>query len=361
MARRPRGSSRRPKLASIRKYRTKKGDWRYHVRNCLQPKTFGRSEDAKLYKADQERREALGELYMAPAENFGARLDAFLERGKPGWRDSTYKRKQETAKLLKPLRKLSIRDVTRAELRDLVYSVAAQAPNQAEKALALAKAVLREAAAERQPVDPGALTIPAPRYEPREPHPLTLEQLKDLTSFVREEPIRRIVMVAGLTGMREGELLDLLDSDLCLRGCSEKGVPHLHVRKGKTKTAKRLVYLSDDLVAILRDQLMARTHTKERYVFAAPEGGRLNANNFMHRHFRPARRALGIPASMHDLRHTAISLMALAGWRPEHIAKQVGHSDGGALIFRVYRHIFEGEMEAQPAKLDALLREHGVG
>jgi hypothetical protein len=60
--------------------------------------------------------------------------------------------------------------------------------------------------------------------------------------------------------------------------------------------------------------------------------------------------------TFHDLRHTAISLMASAGWRLEHIARQVGHIDGGALILRRYRHLFEGEMDMQVALLEQLIQ-----
>jgi len=39
----------------------------------------------------------------------------------------------------------------------------------------------------------------------------------------------------------------------------------------------------------------------------------------------------------HWLRHTAISLMARAGMKPELIADRVGHRGGGGLIYRRYR------------------------
>ena len=46
----------------------------------------------------------------------------------------------------------------------------------------------------------------------------------------------------------------------------------------------------------------------------------------------------------HWLRHTAISLMARAGMKPELIADRVGHRDGGGLIYRRYRHLFPSEI-----------------
>src|SRR5712691_5303041 len=49
---------------------------------------------------------------------------------------------------------------------------------------------------------------------------------------------------------------------------------------------------------------------------------------------------------VHDLRHTAISLMCRAGYRPEWVAERVGHNDGGALILRNYRHLYPTEMSA---------------
>jgi hypothetical protein len=47
--------------------------------------------------------------------------------------------------------------------------------------------------------------------------------------------------------------------------------------------------------------------------------------------------------------------MALAGWQAELIAAQVGHTDGGALIYRRYRHLFPGEREAKLGALSSVL------
>ncbi len=58
---------------------------------------------------------------------------------------------------------------------------------------------------------------------------------------------------------------------------------------------------------------------------------------------------------VHDLRHTAISLMCRAGYRPEWVAERVGHSDGGALIHRNYRHLYPNEMMSVAPHLDALI------
>src|SRR5439155_23712504 len=57
----------------------------------------------------------------------------------------------------------------------------------------------------------------------------------------------------------------------------------------------------------------------------------------------------------HWLRHTAISLMARAGMKAELIAERVGHNDGGALIYRRYRHLFPSEVREAVGLLDSFV------
>jgi site-specific recombinase XerD len=131
------------------------------------------------------------------------------------------------------------------------------------------------------------------------------------------------VLVAGMTGMREAELLDLDDRQLNL------DQERLLVQRGKTQAARRTVLLVPEAVALLREQLLERA-TDTRLVFPTVNGYRWSASNFMGREFRPAAVAAGLATwadpeaqtgyegvTFHDLRHTAISLMALAGWQAE--------------------------------------------
>lgn len=60
--------------------------------------------------------------------------------------------------------------------------------------------------------------------------------------------------------------------------------------------------------------------------------------------------------TFHLLRHTAGSLMASFGMDPATAAERLGHSDGGALFLRRYRHLYEGEKRAQAARLGAQVR-----
>lgn len=329
-------------MASIRK-RGKSWQVRHHGRS----RTFTVKDDAKRYALECERRDQLGSLYEAPPELLGSFLDAYIDRKKKGGlRASTIKNLEAEAQHLRTLRERPIPSLRAADVEDVVLTLGAR--RRSARALALLKSVLRSARSRGQTIDEAILELKPPRYESREAKFLTLKQLYELSSWMPEWT-KRIVTVAGLTGLRQGELFDLLDSDLDLDNAK------LEVRHGKTKAARRTVHLSAECVRLLREQLVARPPGTS-LIFPTRTGLRHEKSRFMERYFRPARDAAGLHGlTFHHLRHTAISLMALSGWRPEHIAAQVGHVDGGALIHKKYRHLYEQEMEALPAKLDALM------
>jgi hypothetical protein len=48
--------------------------------------------------------------------------------------------------------------------------------------------------------------------------------------------------------------------------------------------------------------------------------------------------------------------MAVAGMDPAVASERLGHSDGGALFLKTYRHLYENERRLHAAKLDSLIR-----
>ena len=62
--------------------------------------------------------------------------------------------------------------------------------------------------------------------------------------------------------------------------------------------------------------------------------------------------------TFHLLRHTACSLMALAGMDPAVAAERASHTDGGALFLRKYRHLYESEKRTQALRLEVLVASH---
>lgn len=366
-------------MASIRTRRRRDGSRSFQVREAgVQTRTFDRHADAKRYKIEVERAKALGALYEAPPESFGAFLRAWIERKETaGRRASTLSSLRETAARLEPLSGRAIPELRRAEVEDLLSAIAAVAPRRAQMATALVKAVLRSAQERGQRVDERLFGLQRPRYDEREPRFLTVPQMLTLATWMPEY-VRRIVPVAGLTGMRQGELLALEDRDVDLEAKA------LSVRRSKTRAGVRRIPLAEELVTLMREQLLARPNGTP-LVFPTPTGLRWDRSRFMHRVFRPALLAAALDElgekragsttfgdveltkdgtaklaggpHFHDLRHSAVSIMAIAGWRFEHVAQQVGWEPGSwPAMWSRYRHIFDGEIESETAKLDAFVR-----
>jgi integrase len=159
------------------------------------------------------------------------------------------------------------------------------------------------------------------------------------------------VLLAGYCGLREGELLALLRSDVHL----DEATPWLLVRharnktSGKTESTKtgriRRVYLPSRVVEGLRDHL-------DEYAgdLVVP----VSASVFQ-KSFERARKACHLDGVRpHDLRHAAASMMIAAGLNVMQIAHQLGHSDP-AITLRVYGHLFPDAFDDAMQRLNTYL------
>lgn len=240
---------------------------------------------------------------------------------------------------------------------------AAGHPRSALDELQFLKRVLREAEDRGQRVDEAVLRIKLRNHAPRRGRALTVAQLYELASWFPEHT-SRLVLVAGQVGARQSFWFGLTDDMLDLDGRT-MAVP---AELAKNKREHR-VYLTGVEVALLREQLLARA-PGTNLVFPTPEGGSWNRFRFGDRVWRKCVAAAvrheaeavgGRPSSFdgftfHWLRHTAGSLMAAAGYDPAVAAERMGHTDGGALFLRTYRHLYEGEKRLHAARLDAYVR-----
>jgi integrase len=83
------------------------------------------------------------------------------------------------------------------------------------------------------------------------------------------------------------------------------------------------------LATILREHLATYRSPLEpdSYVFRDKRGGQLRGSSFRKLVFHPACKAIGLDPSarLHDLRHTAVSIMASNGYTLEQVGAEVGH------------------------------------
>jgi integrase len=204
------------------------------------------------------------------------------------------------------------------------------------------KAALRAAQSRGQVIDERILDIPAVARRPREGRALTVEQLYELSSWFPEHA-KRLVLVAGMVGARQHFWFGLTDRMIDLDAATMDSPAALQ----KNRRAHR-VYLTPIEVTLLREQLLARAKGV-RLVFPSPRGKTWTRHHFRDRVWVPALEAAVkdndtfAGFTFHLLRHTAGSLMALGGMEPPVAAERLGHTDGGALFLRTYRHLYEDE------------------
>jgi integrase len=343
----------------------RRGKRAFQVRVAPFPaKTLPTREAAEKYELDLRLRRSQGDRYVEPSRTLGEELGGWLARRRAtgGLRAATVRFDERSAKIWTPFFGVKLSDLRRAPLEDFIARRAADYPRSALNELQLLKRVLRDAKARGQRVDERVLGIPPIKHRPREGRALTVEELYELASWFPEHS-KRLVLLAGMVGSRQRVWFELTD-DLLDHDTGTMTIPAWLSKRGKAHR----VYLTGVERQLFREQLMIRA-PGTGLVFPTPTGCRWNCSGFRERVWEKAVAAAVTndprgPASVfegftfHFLRHTAGSLMALAGMDPPHAAERMEHSDGGALFLRTYRHLYEAEKREQADKLNALIRRH---
>ncbi len=173
----------------------------------------------------------------------------------------------------------------------------------------------------------------------------TADQLAEFLGSVNDDPLFALWWLAGLRGLRRGELCGLQWSDIAL----DRGVLSIErnrttvgyqVVEGdpKTPAGRRAVALDKRSIQILR---IHRRYEQDRraeaaengkpwfdtgYVFTRTDGKPINPNYATTRFRLLARRAGLPPVRLHDLRHGAASLAHEAGADLKTLQDLLGHS-----------------------------------
>ncbi len=171
-----------------------------------------------------------------------------------------------------------------------------------------------------------------------------------------------LVQVLAYGGVRWGEAValrrgrcDLLRSKLMIRESLSEVRGHLYFGPTKTREGRVIVlpkFLRDGLAAHLAEYVRAEP---DALVFTSPNGDPLRISNWRRRVWRVACEASGMPEGLriHDLRHTAASLLVSAGANVKVVQRHLGHSTATQTLDR-YAHLFTEDLEAVAERLDTV-------
>lgn len=258
---------------------------------------------------------------------------------------------------LAPLSGVLMDRLAPAQVDDLVVTLSRRASRQAEIALQLVKMLMRDAKRRGHRIDESILDVSPPRREPREMRFLSWPEVEHLASYA-SEPFSRMILVAALTGLRQGELFALKAGlvDLASRRLRvEVGAVDGQLAPLKTRGSRRSVGLCARAAELLEEQMGSERPNRHGLVWPAPEGGVLHKDNFGARVYRPAVKRAGLgPVRFHDLRHTYAALMVSAGAHPKLIQAQMGHSSIKVTL-DLYGHLYPDLIGPVTQALDELI------
>ncbi|MCH7586207.1 MAG: site-specific integrase [Acidobacteria bacterium] len=203
--------------------------------------------------------------------------------------------------------------------------------------------------------------VKLPKRSQREMRFLSIAELHVLADVI-DPRFRVLILTAGLTGARFGELAALRIGDLNLlrrrltitRSLTEvRG--ELRETEPKTTAARRTIALPASLVDDLARHLAAPSRDATDRVFTSPEGGPLRRRSFRQRFWIPAVKAsVGEPCRFHDLRHTHGALLIAVNTHPKLLQTRLGHSSIKTTL-DIYGHLYEPLDEEAADRLEELV------
>jgi integrase len=176
------------------------------------------------------------------------------------------------------------------------------------------------------------------RVPKRMPIYFTIEQFKEFIDAVNVPVLRDLFMFAALTGMRQGEILNLKWSQVDM---DRRLVFVTNSENFQTKTGDcRVVPMNDFVFNLLNRRHVLRGFYE--YAFHL-DGHRLTQSYVEHR-FKRHLRARGLPDELkfHSLRHTFATWLVQNGASLYEVQKLLGHSDSRTT--QIYSHLVASEL-----------------
>lgn len=249
-------------------------------------------------------------------------------------------------------------------------SRAGASTNVRRRALRVLQIAMNHAVKLRRLVTNPCVGVDPPTHRRKQVTALEPQECLSLFEICRQHRLGELIIVAGLTGLRKGELFALNWSDVDLRRqvvnvhkTLEELPSGIRVKEPKSESGRRTVALPDDAVQAFHDRLQKAAeegHGPERspVVFPNRKGGYLRSSNFDRSVWHPLREKAGLPESFvfHDLRHCAASLHLAAGVDLKTIQIQLGHSDY-SITANVYSHLLPNAQASAATKLSQFLQQ----
>jgi site-specific recombinase XerD len=194
------------------------------------------------------------------------------------------------------------------------------------------------------------MKLKLPEVLPRAMNPADVKKLLSVIDDIRD---RALILLLLRTGMRIGEALGLRLNDLDMQDRK------VHLFQGEKNSMGRVVYLSDDVLLVLKLWLRRRDQNKE-FVFYGHGNKPLCYSTGRSRFVKYIQKA-GIEQkgyTVHCLRHTFASELLNAGMRLECLQQLLGHQD--IEVTRRYARLTDTTREEEYFRAMAIIEKGGI-
>lgn len=329
---------------------------------------YGRT---KAIAQEKLRKLLAGETPVPTARaTLAAYLPAWLEAARPALEETSYADYERAVRLvLVPrLGHVELAKLTAAHVRQLYADMAAAGDSPAKRAYAgtILGAALKHAVSPLGLVKANPVSqVPKPRVPKRRMATWTAPQVETFWREARLHRLYALFVLASLCGLRVGELaaldwpdLDLEAGSLSVQRTLQDLQGRLTLKEPKTAGSRRRVELPRVAVEVLRthrERMRAEGRdVKSGPVFTSPRGYRLRRSHVRARVFLPILARTGLPViRVHDLRHTAATLLLSLGVHPKVVQEMLGHANISTTL-GTYSHVMPGLQRDAADRLDGL-------
>jgi integrase len=204
-------------------------------------------------------------------------------------------------------------------------------------------------------------SIEMPGARPREPRFLDEKEVAAIADKVPPR-YKALVWTLAIAGLRVGEACALrvknlngsirvAENSVEVRGVKTLGQP-------KTAGSERIVPIPPSLRKMLKEHVTTygNAFDPESFVFTTERGKQVGQGVWRKRVFQPAAVAAKVTPTprVHDLRHTAASLMLKNGMSVFEVAQVLGHSST-KMVEQTYGHLYESHLQQKVDALDSIL------
>jgi integrase len=198
------------------------------------------------------------------------------------------------------------------------------------------------------------LAVVLPRITKPEIQPLDADQMKALLEASRGTDSYALWVLMATTGVRVGEALGLRWDDLNLEARTlrinrtvYRGVSSLP----KTDSSRRTIKLCK-----LATEALKQHPQKCEWVFPTSIGTTINVNNLRYRTWKQLLERAGLPSGtrIHDLRHSAATLLLSKGVPIKVVSELLGHSDV-SITLSIYAHVLPDMQDGAAKTMDEAL------